>query len=514
MSTSIFDIPHIVHAVAGYLAPRDQIVILRVSKQWFNLFVPIVWSTLSITKSSQYLAILSPDSSDGLETVQKYQAYVDTLDLAYDSMNILTCSGEWLFPNLRAVRTAWSTVPPTSLLHNYLCYFVQAHPNLHTVDVTIRTIRPTTLDLWVEIFASQEQLRHVKFKSLTPWSPLSIQMVLFACTRVRTLDLVFEWNQHSLKSEDRPSYHGIDEAASAMEQIPETHLRRLKLCLACPRMEQAFVESLIAKSPRLQELDLSLSDEGDLSRFPTILENGCPDLRRLALKVGYRGDMAMALLDAAHGLESIELECGNLTDPSFASVLAPCHLHLTTLTSLRLTASGGVPALVLANIANQCRHLKVLKASVSTPDFLTWTVDNLAQLQGIDWQLPVIRTLYLRLLYYRNAWSETQAQANVDAFMDYFMVQIGQQTTIQDLQCYRGSYKMSLRFGLSRLGALKALRTASVFYPGSFFRSMEAEWIIQHWDSVVLIRHTGMYDPAPDMLMQWRPWLQFERLHD
>lgn len=221
----------------------------------------------------------------------------------------------------------------------------------------------------------------------------------------------------------------------------------------------------------------------------------------------------MVLLDTAHGLENIELECGNLTDSSFASVLAPCHLRLTTLTSLRLTASG-VPALVLVNIANQCHHLRVLKVSVSTPDFLTWTVDDLAQLQSTDWQLPVIRTLHIRLFYCRNAWSETPAQENVDAFMDYFMVQIGQQTTIQDLQCYRGSYKLSLRFGLNRLRALKALKVAAVFYPGSFFRSTEAEWIIQHWNSVVLTKHTGMYDPAPDMLLQWRPWLQFERLNN
>ncbi|KAG0091692.1 hypothetical protein BGZ93_010167 [Podila epicladia] len=512
MSTSIFDIPHIVNAVAGYLTPRDQAVILRVNKQWFDLFVPIVWSTLSIIKGSQYLTFLSPDSSDGLDTVEKYQTYVNTLDLAYDSMSILTCNGEWLFPNLRIVRTAWSRVPPTSRLHNYLCYFIQAHPKLHTIDVTIRTIQPATLDLWIEIFGSQEQLRHVKFKSLTPWSPRSIRKVLFACTQLKTLVLVFEWNQRSLNNEDMPSYHGIDEASSAMEQIPETQLRRLKLCLVCPRMEQAFIEPLLKRSPRLQELDLSLSEEGDLPRLPSILENSCPDLRQLALKVGYRGDKAMELLDTVHGLESIELECGNLADPSFASVLAPCRLHLTTLTSLKLTAAGGVPALVLANIANQCHLLRLLMVSVSTPDFLTWTADNLAQLQGTDWQLPVIRTLHIRLFYYRNAWSETPAQENVDAFMDYFMVQIGQQTTIQDLQCYRGSYKMSLRFGLNRLGALKALKVVAVFYPGSFFRSTEAEWIIQHWDSVVLIKHTGMFDPAPDMLLQWRPWLQFERL--
>ncbi|KAF9391542.1 hypothetical protein CPB97_006262 [Podila verticillata] len=514
MSTSIFDIPHIVHAIAGYLTAQEQVATLRVNKSWFNLFVPFVWSTLIITKKRQYQAFLSPDSSDGLEAVEKHQTHVKALDLAYESMNILTYGGEWLFPNLRTVRTTWSTVPSTSLLHNYLGYFVQAHPNLHTVDVTIHTIRPATLDLWIEILGSHEQLRHVKFKSLAPWSPLSIQKFLFACTRIWTLEFVFEWNQRTLTTEDRISYHGIDEAASAMEQIPETKLQRLKLCLICPRMEQAFVESLVAWSPSLQELDLSLSDEGDLPRLPSVLEVDCTDLKQLALKVGYRGDKAMALFGAARGLERIEFGCGNLTDPSFVSVLAPRNLHFGTLTSLRLMASGGVPAHVLANIANQCRHLKALKASVSTPDFLTWTSDDMAQLQGIVWQLPVIQTLHLRVLYYRNAWSETPAQEGVDGFMDYFMAQIGQQTTLQDLLCYRGSYKMSLRFGLARLEALKALKVVEIFYPGSFFRAMEAEWIIQHWDSVVLIRHAGMYEPASDMLLQWRPWLQFERLLD
>lgn len=201
MSTTVFDIPHIVHAVAGTRPgsdpPCEQAVVQPLCAQCMvhpqhHKGQPIPGSSLArfIGWTQNYREISS--------------THVDTLDPAYDSISILTCNGEWLFSNPRAVRTAWSRVPPTSRLHNYLCYFIQAHPKLHTIDVMIRTIQPTTLDLWVEIFGSQEQPRHVKFTSLTPWSSLSIQRVLFACTWVRTLVLVFEWNQRSLNNEDRP----------------------------------------------------------------------------------------------------------------------------------------------------------------------------------------------------------------------------------------------------------------------------------------------------------------------
>ncbi|KAG0345322.1 hypothetical protein BG004_003797 [Podila humilis] len=402
----------------------------------------------------------------------------------------------------------------------HLTGFFLAHSTLHTLDVEVN---PTDLDIWIPVFEKHERIRSVKLKSSVQWTIHAVERLLRSCKQLCTLSLELEWRpileDVIVQVEGINSFEVQQDVLALAAVFPQTWWRELKIQLGCPTLEHIFADVLISKSPRLETLQLWLSEGTDA--LPRGLASSIhramgSNLNNLNLRVGRHSNKILSILETTrcrvhhHQLQSLELYYDNANTLNGGYAPMPRFLHSQTLTSLTIRTGSGLTAEEFADIAVECCQLQSFTALVTPPDFESWTEQDLARLQSKEWRLPRLQKLYLRIWYDRKFSLSSRSAANklVNAFMDYMAVQVGKQTTLQYLLLHRGNYPMSLAGGLSLLGGLKKLRVVDMFCVRWLFRMAEAKFIVDHWHSLIAIRGSCLDMEARDILQRWRPWLE------
>ncbi|KAF9300564.1 hypothetical protein BGZ74_007743 [Mortierella antarctica] len=307
-----------------------------------------------------------------------------------------------------------------------------------------------------------------------------------------------------------------------MAHFPETRLQELRIGLAMLALDTSFLGPLLVRSPRLRALSLALSSRGVPQGLAMVVRDHCPELTRLAVKHHGTEDKTTELLLGAfeHGLERLTVQCRTIDPSSFvAAMTAPQMLH--RLTSLCIRAS--LTPMAMATLAQQCCHLTELQANVLAPEFdnekathsspwpgdeldHVWLEDDLSGLERIQWGCTKLRRLNLQMLHPGTfGWNASEDNGLLDRFEDYFLVQIGNLTALQELTLSRPGHRRHGLDGLKRLDRLRALKVVDVRIAFAKLGVDEAKWIASHWGSLIEIRIPA---DAADVLQEWKPWIQ------
>ncbi|KAG0340415.1 hypothetical protein BG004_006413 [Podila humilis] len=552
------DIPHIRDAVASFLDDRDLTALVQVNRAFHDFFVPFIWSSVTITSEGtfgqnatvarhshshslqgpcshkpSYRSLCLTDTSEiklcyvsfGIRAIRRYRHHVKRLATSLDLNTLSTIVATiyryqppieigTLFPNLRFLRT-----DRTRCQMDDIALFTRQHTNLNTVDIILYPL--SSIGLWAEIFERTKRIHHVRIASGCDWRMQNVQQLLSACTRMLTLGLQLrEPGVHSREMEVETvcKSREVQETIRAMDLFQETRWQKLMVYLNCPVLEHIFVGAMIAKSPQLNTLTLQLSGSEQIlpPRLKSILAAAySKELRHLDLKIKNDDLKFGSILGSSgvpqdlhhHRLESVDISLSRGTEaPGF---LQTEFLHSRTLT--RLSTSWFLFPQELSNIVCHCHQLKSLTVSVAWPSFEYWTAYNQQQLERSEWKMPLLEELEF-LIYYDGNSTSTHRDFTpaMDAFVNHFMVQIGRQTKLKYLMIAPTEYSISLGHGLDRLGGLKGLKEASVFNRETVLRGPEAQFIVDHWDSIITVGYVEITQEAREILLEWRPWLQLQ----
>ncbi|KAG9068325.1 hypothetical protein KI688_010591 [Linnemannia hyalina] len=379
------DIPEIHALVATYLARRDLVICLRVSRGWFNYFVGPVWHTIDMVKDKKFAAI-------GPQVLHTYGRCIREVFniLTFDHVKTLQ------HPKVDSVVTASITnlIKPLDRLLE-LDFIRRCNATLTELDFRGQAPQSNSSR---KVYERDENFFDIGILSSCLTSPTSSSTV---GTRLTSLTLTGMWLSHEgftnlLRSSPTlrklalskvSIVHYMDEFDIFRDSsVTSLHASLEEICMPDPR---AFlVPSLLHQFSRLEEWHLTSVDRcktwGNDPEFRRELRECCPRLKTLRFdQVGNTDKLSDLLLDSFIEPESCTFSAKNLSNSMVLSLIS----HLDTLTTIIITDKCTDAAAIrwLYLIPKSCLRLKVLSMRDLILDMETvkeheWRCEELTEL--------------------------------------------------------------------------------------------------------------------------------------
>lgn len=478
MADSTLQIPHILNSVADPLSFSDLLSCILVSRQWHDLFIPILWTdtvTFRSTPTALWGSWTFDDysrSTHGQQALLKNAQHIRALTCyASHSLQILRSSN---CVNLIEINCLLDSLDPSELstgLDN-LAELIALNPQLTAVSVE-------SINLELE-GAIDHLLRFLDFLDEHPaitsvyFDPgLSIRMPAAEHWKVvwdRLISRVTAPSIHSVRVQshtsrskralnDRRSW--IARESPIKVKIADNELRRERRDPVGGRWESEYRYPMPLDNNSMAVMEhnghlmldwpqfvSSTEYAAALTRFPEIqtlsidiLHFSLPELLRAVQKMlsgfisldlrNYQADQEPVdnLLDNLSGLTSLSLDLHNATQPDWRIISR----HYSVMTSLSLST---VPVIQFYGIVSGCPVLQELSIS--------WLeIEESASEATVRWICP-LRKLHLHIvdgvdMDYSDTEDEIavkieQAKLTAEKVAPLFMKQLGMQTMLRDLR--------------------------------------------------------------------------------
>ncbi|KAF9146640.1 hypothetical protein BGX30_011832 [Mortierella sp. GBA39] len=380
-----FDIPEIRALVATYLARRELVICLRVSRDWFNDFVGPVWHTIDMVKDKKFVGI-SP------KVLHKYGRCIREV------LNILTIDHVKTLqhPKVDSV-VSTSIINLTKPIDRLYEFDFIRRCNATLTELDFRGPTPS-LNSSREVYDRDENYFDIGVLSscLT-----SITGSPTAGTRLTSLTLTEIWFSHEgftnlLRSSPTlrklalskvAIVHYIDEFDDFRDSsVTSLHASLAEICMPDPG--PGWAPSLLHQLSRLEEWHFTSVDRsknwGSDSDFRRQLRECCPRLKTLRFdQVGNTDKLSDLLLDSFIEPESCTFSAKNLSNSMVLSLIS----HINTLTTIIITDKCTDAAAIrwLYLIPKSCLRLRVLSMRDLVLDMETvkeheWRCEELTEL--------------------------------------------------------------------------------------------------------------------------------------
>ncbi|KAF9356904.1 hypothetical protein BGX34_009702 [Mortierella sp. NVP85] len=540
MKISVFDIPLLKDRVTQYLSPQDLSRCVLVSRSWFDWFTPPLWRTVDYANCK----IISPE---GLAALTRHQDFVQTI-LAFHKY--LPCRPVSHKPprNLQTLEhsPSWTTLDGDLTLLN----LVKAMPTLKSLTLTLTLSNEEVHKRLIDTLFSLPRLHKFDLTCHYKTSSNTIQQVIRACSR-------FEYLRLSLGGmmptgtclddcDNDPEQYNI--AKRAMDQMPDTQIRELSICLSHAKQEPILLIPLLERCPLLTKLDLEwLRDRRTLGWVAEVLERqSFSQLKHVRLGAledhGAKDEEIAGLINALRlvrsnlmvrscsdnsdhdhvsmkgGLETFEVEAILPFEKHSVQSLIRC--HAATLTVLDLMSLRQLKCQLFVDLMGSLPKLRTVMA----PVWLGHTQDTDPSAFETPWMCVGIKDLELGLQL-TGAASDHQAGSGslTDQYIRYMFTQIGRLTELEEWKLVSWTELINVGVGyLDLLAGLKRLKCLDLRRcPNNRLDVKEAEWMLEHWTSLIQLflyrgrKRSARYIDMPhhhvkETLLSKRPWMRIE----
>ncbi|KAF9347780.1 hypothetical protein BGX26_000754 [Mortierella sp. AD094] len=438
------DLPEIRSHVAGYLQRQDLSRCICVCKDWYESFLPFVWSQWTVKKpTSENILRFSH-----MATMLTFETFPKSFNIQYPKLHTLS-----LRHRIREYDQSLSENDPAIL--------ISLSPSIKVLELI-----PTNHIIPTSILQSASELPNLE--------KLVIYNTGFTVgDNIEALWRIFRTSLTKLKLVGPEFSRGI--------LVPDdtTHYRIRKLKLANFKGLGPLSQlELISRCPQLEGLTWGGYIQDASTKFAQHVASGkWPNLKKLGLNVMLQDEEVEMILDGIKPATKLELPGAIFGTRACLSF----ERHFDSLTVLNLHRSPGAPSMLLRNILCLCPHLKFLSGKlIQAKDIAT----------GEPWACLSLKTFRVQVNFDESEHKDKDLHSLV----------FGQFSRLFKLQeLYAGNEPDSsgrhdicgldfrLEYGLGQLVNLKKLRHLSFLKTQQVLEEEDAEWITNNLTGLVRV---------------------------
>lgn len=168
---SVFEIPHILDSICGYLALRHLAVCVRVSKPWSSHFLPALYRSLYFSTKVE-LRHITPKNFKLIQTITTATLSEPLWD-DYETYSL---------PNIKELQLHWCLINyvDTERCIPKAMSFLAIHPSLRYLDLSVQGISQETLESVVKAITEHPGLRSLRLTLSLEITQLHLNC-LFSC---------------------------------------------------------------------------------------------------------------------------------------------------------------------------------------------------------------------------------------------------------------------------------------------------------------------------------------------
>ncbi|KAF9272482.1 hypothetical protein BGZ88_004744 [Linnemannia elongata] len=354
------DLSKIRALVAPYIDRKDLVICLRVSRDWFNDFVGLVWHTIDMTKDKKFVGI-SP------KILHKYGHYIRQVFNVHTFDHVKTLQ----HPKMDSL-TTMSVVNIINPFHRTLEFDLirRCNATLTELDIRGQALPPNSPR---KIHERDENYFDIGILSSSLVSPTGSSTV---GNRLTSLTLTGIWFSHEgftnlLRSSPTLRKLALSKVAivyfmGEFEDFKDSSVTSLRAPLAeicMPDPGSWWAPSLLHRFPNLEEWHLPAVDRsknwGNDPDFRRELRRCCPRLKTLRFDpIDDTDKLSDLLLESFIGPESCTFSAKNLSNSLVLSLI----YHVNTLTTIIITdkCTDAKAMRWLYLIPKSCSRLRVL----------------------------------------------------------------------------------------------------------------------------------------------------------
>jgi hypothetical protein len=460
-SADPLEIPEIVDIVASYLQKKDVATCIRVSKGWYDLFLPHMWRIVTTDFYEDQCGVLHPIGPERA-AIDNHRHFIQDLTL----INTIDGFSEYEYPNMRRLVIEMEECrSPVNM-------------NLTTQTPMLVALKLTCVNVQWTFWSALSNNRHLKHLSL-----------LYLTIKVN--DAPSLWKTCMKLESLRMEYVSVEEGCGPMNVVFD-QLRQLKL-YAGRGVKSSYFMDVMLQSPMLESLELQAGFNMD---FRGSTKNG--DWVHLKkLYVSTDADLAFIFKRERHGLGNMvsvkePFSSGLGTQPSKAIFGS----HFDTLVDVDLLRCTTIGSTTVPDILCLCPRLEKLKAK--------YVLAHHVAERG-PWVCQQLRELWIQFLF------ETQEHDLKSLIFERLstLVQLERLTLDYSVAgSIHDYYSLECRLGcgLERLESLKQLNFLWLYTSsrwGTFnwkepeLGMEEAQWILEHWKELKTIK--GVLNRVSDL---------------
>ncbi|KAF9374456.1 hypothetical protein BGX21_004124, partial [Mortierella sp. AD011] len=465
--------------IAKHLDRQDLIRCLRVCKAWFNSFLILAWSAVSIRRSS---STRTSHQRPTLEVLQRHSHLVRDLRI---KCSLLT-DDVLKYSSLRSLSL--------EIQHQGdHCYSI-------VEDLTrMITLNPTLTSLTIDGLTGSHQGR--LWKSVLNASHLT-SITLQYGTIIGQHDVAAFWSSCTQLEELSFFNMKLQCGSGMVDGLIFPNMRNLHLEFAIDdglEIEDQFY--VIKHSPRLNCLTWlsEAADKAKSKEFGSLLKQGAwPHLKSLVLLIDMEdGDVAL-MLDGLNSPTNLGLAWSMFGPCAFKSI----RRHLDTLRELDISGCSLVTGAMNREVLYSSPQLEVFK----TGSILAKSVEGDA-----PWACLSLKSLRICFIFNEGD-KDTQRMIfkRLSRLTRLRSIEVGDPGG-EELQVGQVGLDFRLESGLNELQSLRQLRQVNVVGLGQSLEREDIQWMSNNWKSLVSIHGCILYPPEALQDLKFNFWIDFRR---